>query len=223
MCVPRPISGLERCIRSPTPVKLGVDTSCCSERSSRRTCLKLCEPPQSTVYQDKCGHPNAPDPALRCYLTERMLGRRIRARNVACGSKSTISVTDWLHFRSAPISRHGLRGHRHVSKVPIAEVNGGQFGVADRWKWTICQSAPRLAMTNVSRPAKFTGLSATTPTIVSKPATTTVVSEICKTECSPEGWSIFSLRNTPSKYLRMPSGEAMSALLPVPIITASAA
>jgi len=35
-----------------------------------------------------------------------------------------------------------------------------QFGIADRWKWTICQSAARLAMTNVSRPARLSGLSA---------------------------------------------------------------
>ena len=38
----------------------------------------------------------------------------------------------------------------------------------------ICQSAPRFAITKVSRPARFTGLSAAMPTIVSKPVTTTV-------------------------------------------------
>ena len=57
-----------------------------------------------------------------------------------------------------------------------------QFGIADRWKCTICQSESRFAMTNVTRPLELNGVPSRIPVMVSKPVTTTTVSDKTMTE-----------------------------------------
>src|SRR6266480_946248 len=57
------------------------------------------------------------------------------------------------------------------------DIDAYQFGIADRWKCTICQSEPRLATTKVTRPLALTGFPSRTPVTVSKPVTTTAVSD----------------------------------------------
>jgi hypothetical protein len=56
-----------------------------------------------------------------------------------------------------------------------------QFGMAERWKCTICQFAPRFAMINVTRPSELTGVPSRTPVTVSKPVITTTVSDTSRT------------------------------------------
>jgi hypothetical protein len=60
-----------------------------------------------------------------------------------------------------------------------------QFGMADRCRCTICQSEPRFAITYVKRPGLLTGVPSRTLVWVSKPVTTTTVSETTMTEWSP--------------------------------------
>src|ERR1700679_2664485 len=52
-----------------------------------------------------------------------------------------------------------------------------QFGIADRWKCTICQSEPRFATMKVTRPRALNGCPLRTPVRVSNPVMTTSVSD----------------------------------------------
>src|SRR5262245_27407575 len=63
--------------------------------------------------------------------------------------------------------------HRHIEpESPLS-----QYGIADRWKCTICQSEPRFATTNVTRPLALNGCPSRTPVTVSRPVMTTAASD----------------------------------------------
>ena len=71
---------------------------------------------------------------------------------------------------------------RVISAWPSIRNDDGRLrfaycGIADRWKCTIFQSGPRLAITNVTRPGLLKGLPSDTPVELFNPAMTTAVSD----------------------------------------------
>src|SRR5215470_18528246 len=67
--VVRPTCGLVRWTRSPTPVRLGVKTSCPAARSGPRTLRKPCAPPHAPCTRTKIAT-SRPHPAERFRLTD---------------------------------------------------------------------------------------------------------------------------------------------------------
>jgi hypothetical protein len=68
--------------------------------------------------------------------------------------------------------------HRLAADQQWRRVSEGcLFGIADRWKCTIFQSEPRLAITNVIRSGLQKGLPSNTPVELFNPAMTTAVSD----------------------------------------------
>jgi len=97
-------------------------------------------------------------------------------------------------------------------------------GIADRWKCTIFQSEPRLAITNVTRPGLLKVLPSSTPVEVFSPAMTTAVSDRTITSDELMGAARgFRVRSAPSKYFRIAAGSVTTVLLPVPMNSASGA
>ena len=81
-------------------------------------------------------------------------------------------------------------------------------GIADRWKCTIFQSEPRLAITNVTRPGLLKGLPSNTPVELFNPAMTTAVSDRTMTSDELIGAARgFRVRSAPSKYFRIAAGS----------------
>src|SRR6185369_823254 len=113
---------------------------------------------------------------------------------------------------------------KQSSRATIGVLRFAYCGIADRWKCTIFQSEPRLAITNVTRPGLLKGLSSSTPVEVFNPAMTTAVSDRTMTSDELMGAARgFRVRSAPSKYFRIAAGSVTTVWLPVPMNSASGA
>ena len=123
----------------------------------------------------------------------------------------------------------GVPSARAITASPSMTNGDGRLrfshcGIADRWKCTIFQSEPRLAITNVTRPGLLKGLPSSTPVEVFNPAMTTAVSDRTMTSDELMGAARgFRVRSAPSKYFRIAAGSVTTVWLPVLMNSASGA
>src|ERR1700722_6798714 len=119
-------------------------------------------------------------------------------------------------------SLRGAGDPRRTSSLDTA--SSYVVGKGDRCRWTIIQSDPRLVTTKVTRPVLAVGCPSFTLVMVSNPAMTTVLSSTTSASellsLAVRGLSVF---RATSKYFRICSGVAITALPKVPIIKASGA